>query len=73
MKAREVDQCPATSSISAEIEALVVELFGEEASAWLVRPAMGLNRQRPIDMLATEDGMQVVYDFLKRLEYGVYT
>jgi putative toxin-antitoxin system antitoxin component (TIGR02293 family) len=44
----------------------------EEAEQWLERPAMGLNQHRPIDLLATPAGVELVEDFLERLTYGVY-
>ncbi len=37
------------------------------------RPAMGLDHSRPIDLLQTEVGSQIVEDFLHRLEYCVYS
>ncbi len=51
------------------------EIFGsrEEAVQWLERPALGLDQQRPIDLLQTPAGIKLVEDFLGRLEYGVYT
>jgi putative toxin-antitoxin system antitoxin component (TIGR02293 family) len=59
----------------AEVLAKATDVFGsqEEAEAWLSRPAMGLNRQRPIDLLATPAGLELVERFLSRLDYGVYT
>ena len=59
----------------AEILARAIAVFGsrEEAEAWMDRPATGLDRQRPIDLLATPVGVGLVEDFLQRLEYGVYT
>lgn len=59
----------------AEVLAKATDVFGsqEEAEAWLSRPAMGLNRQRPIDLLATPAGVELVERFLTRLDYGVYT
>jgi putative toxin-antitoxin system antitoxin component (TIGR02293 family) len=56
------------------ILAKATEMFGsqQEAEQWLERPAIGLNRRRPIDLLATPAGVELVEDFLKRLEYGVY-
>ena len=58
----------------AEILARATEVFGsqEDAEHWLDRPAMGLNQHRPIDLLATPAGLEMVEDFLTRLEYGVY-
>ena len=59
----------------AEILAKAIEVLGsqDEAEQWLVRPAMGLDARRPIDLLATPVGMKLVEDFLHRLEYGVYS
>jgi putative toxin-antitoxin system antitoxin component (TIGR02293 family) len=59
----------------AEILAKAMAVFGskEAAEQWLERPAMGLNRQKPIDLLATPAGVELVEEFLVRLEYGVYT
>jgi putative toxin-antitoxin system antitoxin component (TIGR02293 family) len=58
----------------AEILARASEVFGsrDEAEKWLERPATGLNRRRPIDLLATPAGVELVEDFLTQLEYGVY-
>ncbi len=44
----------------------------DEAEQWLERPAMGLDQRRPIDLLATPAGVELVEDHLSRLEYGVY-
>jgi putative toxin-antitoxin system antitoxin component (TIGR02293 family) len=59
----------------AEILAMAMEVFGsqEQAERWLDRPAMGLDRHRPIDLLATPVGVDLVEQFLGRLKYGVYT
>lgn len=59
----------------ATILAKAIAVFGsrEAAEAWLQRPAVGLNGQRPIDLLTTVAGAELVENFLGRLEYGVYT
>jgi putative toxin-antitoxin system antitoxin component (TIGR02293 family) len=59
----------------AETLAKATEIFGtkDEAERWMSRPAMGLDGQRPIDLLQTVQGTELVNDFLVRLEYGVYT
>ena len=44
----------------------------EDAEHWLQTPAIGLNRQRPIDLLATRAGAETVENFVCQLEYGVY-
>lgn len=58
----------------AEILAKATAVFGsqEEAEQWLERPAIGLDQRRPIDLLATPAGVEMVEVFLQRLEYGVY-
>ncbi len=58
----------------ASILARATAIFGsqEEAEQWLERPAIGLDQRRPIDLLATPAGVELVEDFLQRLEYGVY-
>jgi putative toxin-antitoxin system antitoxin component (TIGR02293 family) len=58
----------------AEILSKATEVLGsqDEAQQWLVRPAIGLDQRCPIDLLATPAGVELVEDFLQRLEYGVY-
>ena len=58
----------------ADILARATSVLGsqDEAEQWLERPAIGLNQRRPIDLLATSAGTEIVEDFLRRLEYGVY-
>jgi putative toxin-antitoxin system antitoxin component (TIGR02293 family) len=58
----------------AEILAKASATFGsqEDAENWLKSPAIGLNRQRPIDLLASRAGAEMVENFLNQLEYGVY-
>ena len=43
-----------------------------EAERWMIQPAMGLDNRRPIDLLATAAGSELVQEFLDRLDYGVY-
>ena len=58
----------------AEILSKATAILGskETAEQWLEQPATGLNQQRPIDLLATPVGVDLVEEFLVRLEYGVY-
>ena len=58
----------------AEILAKATEVFAtqEEAEQWLERPAIGLDERRPIDLLQTPAGVELVQKFLTQLEYGVY-
>ena len=60
-------------TVPAEIAAALSRLMGDDGPAWMLNPAMGLNRQRPVDLLLTEEGVQQLHDFLGRLEYGVYS
>lgn len=43
-----------------------------EAEKWMIQPAMGLENRRPIDLLATTAGSELVQEFLDRLDHGVY-
>lgn len=44
----------------------------EAAVQWLTSPAMGLDQQKPVDLLATPVGTQLVEELLDRIEHGVY-
>lgn len=59
----------------AELLGRATELFGSQAEAerWLEEPAMALEDRKPIDLLSTPAGVELVEDHLTRLEYGVYT
>jgi putative toxin-antitoxin system antitoxin component (TIGR02293 family) len=59
----------------AEILGRATDQFGseEEAGKWLERPAMALNRRKPIDLLSTTAGVELLEELLTRMEYGVYT
>lgn len=58
----------------AEILAHATRVFGsqEDAETWLSQPAIGLEQRKPIDLLATPAGAELVEQFLTRIEYGVY-
>jgi len=59
----------------AETLAKATEVFGSEdrAEQWISKPAVGLDGQRPIDLLQTVQGAELVSDFLGRLEFNVYS
>ncbi|MDA7086241.1 DUF2384 domain-containing protein [Pseudomonas sp. SA3-5] len=44
----------------------------ELAEGWMSKPAIGLDGWRPIDLMDNAIGIQLVSEFLTRLEYGVY-
>src|SRR5262249_53511797 len=54
----------------AEILAKATSVLGSQLQAeqWLERPAIGLDRRRPLDLLATPAGTQLVEDYLTRIE-----
>lgn len=58
----------------ASILAKASSLLGSRRAAqrWLESQAIGLNRYRPIDLIATPVGMEIVETYLRQLEYGVY-
>jgi putative toxin-antitoxin system antitoxin component (TIGR02293 family) len=58
----------------AEILTRAISTFGSRTAAeqWLTQAATGLDQRRPIDLLSTPAGMELVEDFLGRIEYGVY-
>jgi putative toxin-antitoxin system antitoxin component (TIGR02293 family) len=58
----------------AEILSRATEVFGsqEAAEEWLERPAIGLEQQRPIDLLSTPPGTRLVEEHLERMAFGVY-
>jgi putative toxin-antitoxin system antitoxin component (TIGR02293 family) len=59
----------------AETLSKATDVFGtqERAEEWLAKPAMGLDHQRPIDLLQTVQGAGIVSVLLTRLDYSVYT
>ncbi|WP_273142238.1 antitoxin Xre/MbcA/ParS toxin-binding domain-containing protein [Halomonas sp.] len=58
----------------AEILTRAKDVLGdrEEAKRWMNTPAMGLEGRKPIDLITTQAGYELVDDFLTRLDYGVY-
>ena len=59
----------------AELLEQAIEVFGTqpEAEAFFERPAVGLDQRRPIELLSTPAGTELVETHLERLKYGVYT
>ncbi|WP_371919965.1 antitoxin Xre/MbcA/ParS toxin-binding domain-containing protein [Pseudomonas sp. GV071] len=50
------------------------EVLGDRELAWtwMHRPARGLNRQKPIDLVLRKDGLDAVLTYLEQIKYGVY-
>lgn len=44
----------------------------EAAESWMISQAYGLENRRPIDLLASSEGADIVDELLTRMEYGVY-
>jgi putative toxin-antitoxin system antitoxin component (TIGR02293 family) len=59
----------------AKMLAQASDVFGsrEAAERWMSARAIGLNGDRPIDLLQTGPGADVVSEYLERLELGVYS
>lgn len=59
----------------AEVLAKAIEVFGmrEEAEKWLATPAIALEKKRPVDLLRSPVGVELIEQLLGRLEYNVYT
>lgn len=58
-----------------KVFARAVEVFGtqQQAALWLKSPIMALGNVRPIEMLDTSTGAELVTTILGRIEYGVYS
>jgi len=59
----------------AEVLTTATKVFGSQAGAekWLTTPAVALDQRRPVDLLSSPAGVEMVEQLLGRLEYGVYT
>ena len=58
--------------VSVTSQAISVLGSQEAAERWLERPAIGLDRRRPIDLLKSTEGCEMVKTLLTRMDYGVY-
>jgi putative toxin-antitoxin system antitoxin component (TIGR02293 family) len=58
----------------AELLTKAEEVLGtrERAVEWMLEPAMALEKRRPIELLTTPVGAQLVDDVIERMRYGVY-
>jgi putative toxin-antitoxin system antitoxin component (TIGR02293 family) len=57
-----------------ELLAKAKDVFGadDRVMEWMFSPAMALENRRPVDLLTTPVGMQLVDDVLDRIKFGVY-
>lgn len=58
--------------VSVTSQAIDVLGSQEAAERWLSSPAMGLDRRKPIDLLQSTEGTEMVKTLLTRMDYGVY-
>jgi putative toxin-antitoxin system antitoxin component (TIGR02293 family) len=58
----------------AEILTKAIDVYGTQRAAeqWLERKAVRLDSRRPVDLLTTPVGVQLVEQYLERVTYGVY-
>ena len=58
-----------------EMTSLAEHVLGshEDAEQWLVTPALGLDGRKPIELIATRAGAEMVKNHLIRMDYGVYS
>ena len=51
-----------------------IDVLGSQQAAerWLESPAIGLERRKPIDLLQSTEGTEMVKTLLTRMDYGVY-
>lgn len=56
------------------VVALAITVLGSQPAAeeWLTKPAMGLEQRKPIDLLQSTDGTELVKTLLNRMDWGVY-
>ena len=72
-KAMPADLASKTWQLAETLAQAMAVMGGRDAAErWLARPAMGLDGARPIDLLRTLQGTELVTQFLGRLEHGVY-
>ena len=58
----------------AELLSKAADVLGTSdlAVEWMLKPAMALEHRRPIELLTTAIGAQLVDDVIERMRYGVY-
>ena len=58
----------------ASMAALAKEVLGSQDAAeqWLSKPAIALDQRRPIELLQSSEGAEMVKTLLLRMDYGVY-
>jgi len=59
----------------AELTAKGINVFGSQKSfcSWLQTPCLALGNKTPISLLVSTIGMEMVFDVIGRIEYGVFS
>ena len=72
---RNIDPSRTPPEMRRRVLSKATEVFGSRAhaKAWMERPALALDDVRPVDLLESPQGVDLVMDLLTRLEYGVYS
>lgn len=57
------------------LEAQALEVFSnkEKAARWMLEPNPALGGKRPLDLVNTDEGYEIVSDVLIRIESGTYS
>lgn len=57
----------------ARIYAEAVDFFGDETTVanWMIKPSVTLGNQIPLELLDTTVGFEIVFNELKRMQYGI--
>ena len=60
--------------LNKEVFAKATEVMGSEAAAeaWMNEPCIGLDNEKPIDLVTTPAGAAAVKTYLNQIEHGVY-
>lgn len=63
------------NGIPKDILELAVAVLSSAGAAqeWLHSPQIGLNQQRPVDLVQTAEGAELVKSLLARMQYGTYS
>lgn len=60
--------------LNKEVFAKATEVMGSEAAAeaWMNEPYIGLDNEKPVDLVTTPAGAGAVKTYLNQIEHGVY-
>jgi putative toxin-antitoxin system antitoxin component (TIGR02293 family) len=71
---RTLQRADASGKTLAVTDQAIAVLGNQDAAEhWLLAPALGLSQRRPIDLLQSTEGTNLVKTLLTRMDYGVYS